>query len=1063
MGKKLLCFLITLTLLVGAIPLVGAADTITGTVHGINAGSNLNVRANPSTTAAIVTRLVNGDLVTILSEKTAEGIHWYQIQHEAVTGWASAEFIRKTPSYNNDQEFESYLTEQKFPESYKAKLRQIHAAHPQWVFVAEHLPVTWNDAYTEQTKPKKNAIQTPEAWKSMAKGCYDWTNKSYVAVDSGGWVTPVKDVVAYYMDPRNFLDTIHIFQFESLTYSATHTETGVKAILPSALDKHAADLLTAAREAQVSAYFLATRMTQEGSHNNGLGTGTVKGYEGYYNFFHIGAYAHSGNGAVTNGAIYAKEKGWNTPYKCLLASAKDIGSSYINKGQNTLYFQKFDVTDGGNGFYNHQYMTNIEAAYYEGRIRGNQVTAAEKDSPLTFLIPVYKSMRTSATTLPGRTGNNNYFLDSLTVSGATLSPAFERYTGEYTATVAGGNSVTLSVKKSDSGATVTGTGKKTLVPGDNVFPIKVTSTSGRTKTYTVTVKNLALVTSQPQDVCVYNGESVYISVGTYGTGLTYQWYFKNKGGSSFLKTDTFTGNSYTTKMDATRDGRQVYCVVTNREGKSAQTNTVTMRTHSFSNKCDTTCNTCDEVRKVGDHVYDGAADKTCNECGHVRKLVATILTQPQSASAQMGQSVQVKVSAAGDGLTYQWYVKNKGASAFTKSSLKTSTYTTTLSDASRNRQVYCVVKDTYGNSVKSATATLHLAATITAESATNCFAKPNATTKASVTAIGDGLTYQWYVKNPGASAFVKSSLTAAVYTAKVTEQNNGRQIYCVVTDKYNNQAQSKTFVMRIQATVVTQPQSTPVPMEETAQATVEAIGDDLTYQWYIKNKGAIKFSKSSLTVPTYTVKMSTASNGRQVYCVIKDKYGNTAQSDTITLRAAATITAQPAADCFAKQNATAKATITAVGDGLTYQWHVKNVGSTKFVKSSLTASTYSVKMTAATNGRQVYCVIKDKYGNTAQSNIITLRIQATIVTQPKAVTVTNGNTATTTVTAVGDDLTYQWYIKNKGTTKFVKSSLTVPTYTVKMSTAANGRQVYCVVTDKYGNTVQSNTVTLKKK
>ena len=53
MGKKLLCFLITLTLLVGAIPLVGAADTVTGTVHGINAGSNLNVRANPSTTAAV--------------------------------------------------------------------------------------------------------------------------------------------------------------------------------------------------------------------------------------------------------------------------------------------------------------------------------------------------------------------------------------------------------------------------------------------------------------------------------------------------------------------------------------------------------------------------------------------------------------------------------------------------------------------------------------------------------------------------------------------------------------------------------------------------------------------------------------------------------------------------------------------------------------------------------------------------------------------------------------------------------------------------------------------------
>ncbi len=884
MGKKLCCFLLTLTLLLGVVPLTAAADPVTGTVHGIDSGSNLNVRANPSTTATIVARLVNGDVVTILDEKTAGGIDWYQIRYEATTGWASAEFIRKTPTYTNDQEFEAYLTEQKFPENYKVKLRQVHAAHPQWVFVAEHLSMTWNTAFEEQSKPKKNAIQTPEAWKSMAKGCYNWTTNSYVAVDSGGWVTPVKDVVAYYMDPRNFLDTVNLFQFESLTYSANHTETGVKAILPTALDKHAADLLKAARESQVSAYFLATRMTQEGSQNNGLGTGTVPGYEGFYNFFHIGAYAHSGNGAVTNGAIYAEQKGWDTPYKCLLASAKEIGASYINKGQNTLYFQKFDVTDGGNGFYNHQYMTNIEAAYYEGRIRGNQVTAAEKNSPLTFLIPVYKSMRTSATVLPSRTGNNNYFLDSLTVSGATLSPTFERYTGEYTATVSGGSTITISAKKNDSGATVTGTGKKTLVPGDNVFPVKVTSTSGRAKTYTITVKNLALITEQPKDVCVYDGESVYISVGTYGTGLTYQWYYKNKDSSSFLKTNTFTGNSYTTTMNATRDGRQVYCVVKDKNGKSAQSNTVTMRTHTFSNKCDTTCNTCDEVRKVGDHVYDSTTDTTCNECGYVRKLAATIVTQPQVAPVKMGEIVQAKVAAVGDGLTYQWYVKNKGVSKFSKSSLTSSSYKTTMSDASRDRQIYCVVKDKYGNTVKSNTITLRLAVTITAESATGCYAKQNAAAKATVTAAGDGLTYQWYVKNPGTTEYVKSSLTTATYSAKMTAANSGRLIHCIVTDTYGNQAKSKTFVMRMQATIVTQPKTVTVKNGTTAKTTVTAAGDGLTYQWYIKNKGSLKFAKSSLTVPTYSVKMSSTVNGRQVYCVIKDKYGKTVQSNTVTLK-----------------------------------------------------------------------------------------------------------------------------------------------------------------------------------
>ena len=33
------------------------------------------------------------------------------------------------------------------------------------------------------------------------------------------------------------------------------------------------------------------------------------GYEGYFNFFNIGAYAHSGRPARENGAIYAKQEG----------------------------------------------------------------------------------------------------------------------------------------------------------------------------------------------------------------------------------------------------------------------------------------------------------------------------------------------------------------------------------------------------------------------------------------------------------------------------------------------------------------------------------------------------------------------------------------------------------------------------------------------------------------------------------------------------------------------------------------------------------------------------------
>jgi hypothetical protein len=176
------------------------------------------------------------------------------------------------------------------------------------------------------------------------------------------------------------------------------------------------------------------------------------------------------------------------------------------------------------------------------------------------------------------------------------------------------------------------------------------------------------------------------------------------------------------------------------------------------------------------------------------------------------------------------------------------------------------------------------------------------------------------------------------------------------------------------------------------------------------------------------------------------------------------ITSQPK-DAVNEQDMTAKATVKATGDGLTYQWYIKNPGKSKFGKSSTTSATYVCKMTAATNGRQAYCVITDEKGMSVQTDTVTFYMgnPARITTQPRDALAPDGEKAKTTVKAAGDGITYQWYIKNPGKTKFSKSSVTSATYSCKMSEKADGRQVYCVVTDKYGKTVKSNTVTLKMK
>lgn len=479
--KRLLCVLLCLCLCLCCIPAgVWAADKpLTGTVD-ITSGYLKMRQEAPD--GKEVGQLYDGDTVTILDSIVVNNQTWYKVTNGKATGWSSASYIVVNYSYENDEDFEAYLTAQKFPESYKVKLRQIHAQYPKWVFNAQHLSMTWATALAEETKTGKNAVQQYEAWMSMEKGAYNWTTGKYVSVDSGGWVNAAPAVVAYHMDPRNFLEPTYVFQFEDLKYAPTHTVEGIQAIFSSRYDGYAADLLKAAKEAQVSAYHLATRMEQEGSKVDG----TYPGYEGYYNFFNIGAYSHSGNSALLNGAIYAKNKGWTSPYLCFLGSAQELARGYISKGQNTLYYQKFNVA--GENLYNHQYMSNVQAPWAESAKRYKSATAAEKDNALTFVIPVYKEMPETAAPLPGTTGNNNNFLDSLTVTGCTIGPSFDRYTLEYTGAVGEGvTSVTVAATKNYANAKMTGTGTITLKPGENVIPITVTATSGQVRVYNVII------------------------------------------------------------------------------------------------------------------------------------------------------------------------------------------------------------------------------------------------------------------------------------------------------------------------------------------------------------------------------------------------------------------------------------------------------------------------------------------------------------------------------------------------------------------------------------------------
>ena len=266
-------------------------------------------------------------------------------------------------------------------------------------------------------------------------------------------------------------------------------------------------------------------------------------------------------------------------------------------------------------------------------------------------------------------------------------------------------------------------------------------------------------------------------------------------------------------------------------------------------------------------------------------------------------------------------------------------------------------------------------------------------------------------------------------------------------------------------TITNQPQNAYVSEGEVAKITVTAQGDGLQYQWYVKTAGSADFVKSSVTKKAYSFTMSAKSSGRQAYCVITDQHGNTVTTDTVTMKIPVPlkILSQPA-NSYVETGKRAVTSVIAQGEDLQYQWYLKNAGQSKFYLSSVDGNKYAITMSKKAIDRQVYCVITDHWGNQAVSDTVTLSLPAPIMItqQPADGYAFSGDKVSSSVVAKGDSLSYQWYIKNAGQQSFSKSSVTKATYKVTMNEKSDGRQVYCVITDKDGNQLQTKTATLRR-
>ncbi len=263
-------------------------------------------------------------------------------------------------------------------------------------------------------------------------------------------------------------------------------------------------------------------------------------------------------------------------------------------------------------------------------------------------------------------------------------------------------------------------------------------------------------------------------------------------------------------------------------------------------------------------------------------------------------------------------------------------------------------------------------------------------------------------------------------------------------------------------TIISQPSDFYAVNKAPVSIPVTAAGDDLSYQWWVALPGSDRFYISSEKDNVYNTIMDSKRDGRRVYCVITDKHGKSVRTETATLHMETlSFTKQPS-DFHAVNKTPVSIPVKADGDDLSYQWWVALPGSDRFYISSEKDDTYNTLMDSKRDGRRVYCVVTDKYGNSTRSETATLHMETLSFTkQPSDLCGKNKTFVSTTVETNYEVVSYQWYVALAGSNKFYKSSITKPKYETLMTSERNGRRVYCVVKDKYGNTAQSETVTLR--
>ncbi|MDE6110790.1 MAG: SH3 domain-containing protein, partial [Eubacterium sp.] len=738
-------------------------------------------------------------------------------------------------------DYSSELRKKGFPETYISSLNKLKQAHPNWNF--EVLNVGEDFAVSVSKERPSHSQQLIQMYSgNNGKGYYCTCSKclnskgSPKVVEGTNWVAASQKAVEYYLDPRNFLDEQHIFQFESTFSNSGQTQAGVESILKGTWMynsnivyknekgvsitykstknnqpvKYSQAIMDASNFSGLSAYYLASKIVQEVGGTKataGGASGTYKDYAGIYNYYNIGAYT-----GATDGLKWASYKPNNSAHvqtssgsTVNLRSKPTTSSPIVASVPSGTAVKTYEYTAKQSDGYKWVKLTNVSIGgkTYTGYIRSDYfIEKTEKDTYNRPWTDPYISIYNGAKWIANNFGSQyNGYLQKFNVNPASKY----MHSNEYMANVQAAASEAV----------------KTYTAYKNVGALNSAIT------FSIPVfKNMPgdiLATPKMNAVKVNSNGSFTLSWNAVSQATKYELYIKNADGSySLMKTTTAT--SFTTAIAAV--GKQ----------------------YSFRMRAvNSTHNTYSDFSNTVSAVNNGNI---------------TSLTAPTFNAVMINPDLSFTLSwsSVTGADKYEIYIKNADGS-YSRMKTTTETSFTTSTAIYRKQYTFKVRAYTSKNKIYSnfSNEVSEMSTKLPAPKFNEPKVNENGSFELSWSAVNGADQYEIYIKNSNGYSRMKTTPEASFTTAVAAYGKQYAFMVRAVDSNNNTYSEYSNEVFTVNHTKLSEPAFNPVTINANASFKLSwsSVSGADKYEIYIKNTDDSYSCMKTTTATSFTTAVAT--------------------------------------------------------------------------------------------------------------------------------------------------------------------------------------------------------------